>query len=466
MGEVIRLGVHAIEDGPAASLSTLRRLTGMEASEFAAAIATEAREPLGTLVYMAYEADNCPPACILSAAHRIVARVNSKEDPAAGASAGAPAAPVIVPPQVGMLAKREIPASRSRSRLVPHATLADVDGQFLALAGAATIGELGEELLAALSSQDPGTPRRIGHVDAADLQHVIDGMERADHSAGGRTVVRSLALGQLNWAQDALLMASFTQPSARTAWMTAVARLGRLAGFMSVDAHDQDAAKRCFLMALQIAAAADDWPSRLNVLSGMARQAVHLGDGTAALKISTLARAGETLASPTTRAMMKVLEARALGVLGRADDAMSAVRQAEDFFAHRRPEDDPPWLWFYDDAQLLGDTGHALFPLALADVQTDAISRLRTAVQTHSASDTRGRTFSLIKQATLEVHENPGLDSYRKASEAIDSTVQLRSGRALDYLRDLGRVLSATGTAEGHSLAGEVNLVLSAIRTA
>lgn len=185
----------------------------------------------------------------------------------------------------------------------------------------------------------------------------------------------------------------------------------------------------------------------------MVRQAVHLDDGHAALKICSLARAGEGAASTTTRAMVQVLEARAYGILGRTDEAVTAVRQAEDLFARRKPEDDPPWLWFYDEAQLLGDTGHALFPLALADEKVDAIRRLHFAVDKHSAADTRGRTFSLIKLATLEVHENPRPGAYEMAREAIAATAHLRSGRALDYLGDLGRILRSTGTDEASELA-------------
>lgn len=347
----------------------------------------------------------------------------------------------------------------------------EIGTQLLAFASAATIGVLGDEALESVAAglAGPGIPKRIGHIDVADLHRVIDGMERADHAAGGRTVVRSLAVDQLKWAQQTLQLASFPTATVRTAWMTAVARVGRLAGFMSVDARDHDTARRCFLIALQIAAQAEDWPSRLNVLSGMARQAVHLGDGDGALKITLLARAGEGSASDTTRAMLRVLEARAYGVLGRANDAVTAVGQAEDCYAERKPGDDPPWLWFYDEAQLFGDTGHALYPLALAGVEVDgevvdAEQRLRKAVDKHAPTDTRGRTFSLVKLATLQVRHAPGAPAYETASSAIAAVAELRSGRALDYLNDLGRVLRRTGTDEATALAGEVSRTLRAVR--
>jgi hypothetical protein len=359
---------------------------------------------------------------------------------------------------LGFYSRRSQPSGRPST--------VDVDGQLLAFAGAATVGALDGSTLAALSSSvaAPGTPSRIGHIDVVDLHRVIDGMERADHAAGGRTVVRSLALGQLSWAQETLRLASFRTADVRAAWMVAVARLGRLAGFMSVDARDHETARRCFLVALQIASEADNWPSRLNVLSGMVRQAVHLGEGDSALKITTLARAGELSASTTTRAMMRVLEARAYGVLGQAAEATSAVGEAERLYAQRRPEDDPPWLWFYDDAQLLGDTGHALFPLALVGAKVDAVKRLRQAVNGHNPADTRGRVFSLIKLATLEVRHDPGESAYTTVREAIKAVTGLRSGRALDYLNDLGRVLRRTGTDEARGLAGQVSAVLKEVR--
>jgi hypothetical protein len=164
--------------------------------------------------------------------------------------------------------------------------------------------------------------------------------------------------------------------------------------------------------------------------------------------------------------MMRVLEARAYGVLGRSVEAVTAVKQAEECFSHQQSEDDPPWLWFYDEAQLLGDTGHALFPLALANEQVDAMRRLRFAVDTHNAADTRGRTFSLIKLATLEVHETPVPEAYETAREAIKATGQLRSGRALDYLGDLGRVLAHTGSDEACALASEADKTLDRVQLA
>ncbi|MEV4639817.1 hypothetical protein AB0J80_20970 [Actinoplanes sp. NPDC049548] len=369
---------------------------------------------------------------------------------------------------LGVTADAELGFYSRRSGGTHRPASIDVDRQLPALASAATVGELTSGTIGALTSGlgAPRMPARVGRADVADLNRVIDGMERADHAAGGRTVVRTLALAQLSWAQETLRLSSFRAADVRTAWMTAVARLGRLAGFMCVDARDHRTARQTFLIALQIAAAADSWPSRLNVISGMVRQAVHLGDGRSALLLTTLARAGESSASLTTLAMLRVLEARAYGVLGRAAEAAAAVEAAESLFARRKPEDDPPWLWFYDEAQLLGDTGHALYPLALGGCDVDAIRRLRGAVDLHDVADLRGRAFSLTKLATLEVRTRCGREALATADRAIAATADLRSGRALDFLNDLGRALRSAGDEESRALAAKVSETLRTARRA
>ena len=124
----------------------------------------------------------------------------------------------------------------------------------------------------------------------------------------------------------------------------------------------------------------------------------------------------------------------------------------------------PPGFWFYDQAQLLGDTGHALFPLALGGADVDAERRLSEAVDQHSPTDTRGRTFSLVKLATLQVRNEPGKRAYAVAAQARSAVVELRSGRALDYLNDLGRVLRRDGSEEAAALAADISATLKAVR--
>ena len=348
----------------------------------------------------------------------------------------------------------------------PPPPSADGGSALVADAGAATLGVLAPDVVETLGAflDQPAPAKRLGMVDVADLHSMIDDMEHADHSAGGRTVVRSMALQQLAWATHSAKQASFRDAESRAAWASAVARLGRLAGFMSVDAREHDVARRAFLLSLQVAAQAEDWPSRLHVLSGMCRQAVHLGDADSALKLAQLAKAGDAHSSPTARAVVRVLEARAYGLMGRKEETLRSVYEAESLFEARRPDEDPPWLWYYDDAQFYGDTGQALYPLALAGKDVDAEHRLRRAVDTHLATDTRGRTFSLVKLATIQAKREPDAAALTTAREATKAVQELRSGRAFDYLADLGNALRRSGSDEAAELASEISRTLKSAR--
>lgn len=330
----------------------------------------------------------------------------------------------------------------------------------LRAAGSATLGVLNG---APLTAGTPG-PGRIHSNDVADLHHLCDTVERSDHATGGGTLWRRVALDRLHAIHGTTRTASYRRPEIRTAWLSAVARLGRLAGFMSADAGQHDVARRVYLAALQIAATANDWPVRVNILAGMARQAIQIGDGRTALSLASLARAGEDDASATTQAMLHVVKARAYGLLREPDKALTAVSRAEDLFADRDPSADPPWLWYYDAAQLAGDTGHALWPLAMRGTIDIALcaDRLTRAVRLHDPADTRGRAFSLAKLATLQVRYRPDAEAYTVAAEAIDAVRGLRSGRARADLRTLGRTLRRIDDDRARELAGAARNALRA----
>ncbi|GAA2770110.1 hypothetical protein [Nonomuraea dietziae] len=65
------------------------------------------------------------------------------------------------------------------------------------------------------------------------------------------------------------------------------------------------------------------------------------------------------------RAMLLTGRARALAKLGRVQETLATVGQADEQFARIHPAEEAPWMRYYDAAQHAGDTGHALFDLAM-----------------------------------------------------------------------------------------------------
>jgi hypothetical protein len=56
---------------------------------------------------------------------------------------------------------------------------------------------------------------------------------------------------------------------------------------------------------------------------------------------------------------------RALAKMRRVNETLTAIGTAEDHFARSTPADDPPFLSNYNAAFLAGNTGDALFDLAV-----------------------------------------------------------------------------------------------------
>ncbi|MBY8854525.1 XRE family transcriptional regulator, partial [Saccharothrix sp. MB29] len=63
--------------------------------------------------------------------------------------------------------------------------------------------------------------------------------------------------------------------------------------------------------------------------------------------------------------MLHTARGRAFARLGRIEDTVAAVGVADEEFGRSRPVDDPPWMRYYDAAQHAGDTGHALWDIAI-----------------------------------------------------------------------------------------------------
>lgn len=305
--------------------------------------------------------------------------------------------------------------------------------------------------------------QRIRTGDVVDFHAMIDMWERLDHSRGGMSSFRSTVLAQVAQAERALGSASFENDSVRRAWMSAVSRAARLAAFSSFDAREHDIARRAFLLAQQAAAEADDWPARINILCGMARQSIYTGNASNALQLVSLARIGEDQSSATTRAMIGSVRARTFAALGRGEDAVRAVKEAEDAFGHRDAAADPPFLWYYDEAQVSGDTGHALYALAINDetFAQAADQHLSRAVELHHPDDVRARSFSLCKLTALRLKWDSSTASLALVEDAIESVSKIRSGRALDDLITVGQMLPSDD-ATARDLAKRIAAIVAA----
>jgi hypothetical protein len=170
----------------------------------------------------------------------------------------------------------------------------------------------------------------------------------------------------------------------------------------------------------------------------MARQAIWCCSPDNGLTFTELALVRADRLTGTERAMLHTARARALAKLSRVQETLSAVGEADEAFGESKPTEDPPWMAYYDHAQHCGDTGHALFDLAIdGHSEPTAFHRLAEAVNGHSDAYTRSRAISGTKLATLTMALGDPSEAAVIGHRAIDDAGRLRSRRAVDDLCEL-----------------------------
>ncbi|SDS07783.1 hypothetical protein [Jiangella sp. DSM 45060] len=288
------------------------------------------------------------------------------------------------------------------------------------------------DLLAPLRPSD--APKRVGRSEIEQVRGAADLLVSWGHSHGGAGV-REAANAQLRWFGQ-LLNAQAT-PEVRVELHEAVGLLGHATAHMAFDACAYDDARQIFKFALACSEEVGSWHLRAKVLSSLARQEIWRGEPDLGLTYAELALVRADRLTATEQAMLHTARARALAKLGRYQDTLRAVGQADEAFAGTAPDGDPPWMGYYDAAQHAGDTGHALFDLTVQGHDTEAAPRLLAAVDGHTAGYVRSRAMSQTKLASLTMAVGDPGEAARIGLAAVDDAGRLHSRRAAMDLAEL-----------------------------
>ncbi len=319
-----------------------------------------------------------------------------------------------------------------------------LDENMIRYTGAATIGALSAHLPGLLRGalRRTAIPARIGEHHVEQLNQIVEFFESSDWLFGGG-MSRNAAAGQLEWCCEVLAKSAMSD-QIRQAWQSSTARLAGRAGFMSFDCGDHLAARRFFLVALQLAAEAGDVQERVYTLHDAAHQAIRLDRNELSLDLVRLAHGEDRHLSPVARAILTAVKAQTLGRQGDVAAVERTVGQADDLFAQRAADpDDPTWARYYHPAQMTCEGGRALFDAARhtgdARIATMAEHRLQSSYDLSPADRARSRSFDLIRIACLVLRfDDPhrGLDL---ADLALNEAAPLRSKRIADDIRMLAR---------------------------
>lgn len=317
------------------------------------------------------------------------------------------------------------------------ATVAAVDRKdFLRAALGVTVGAMVRPVGELLDAREPApVPSFVGRTEIEGIRQTALVFGTWDHTYGGG-LVREAVSAQLRYS--AQLLNARCSDRLRNELYSAVGYLGHTAGFMAFDAYAHADARNIFQFALACAEEAADWHLRAKVLSSMARQAIWCGGPDGGLTLVELAMVRADRVTPTERAMLLAARARALAKLRRTQETITAIGMADEEFSHAQPANDPDWMRYYDAAQHRGDTGHALWDVAMAgQFVTEATDRLAQAVAGHTDTYARSRAISGIKLASLTMATGDPDEAGAIGQRALASAGTIRSRRAADDLRQL-----------------------------
>jgi hypothetical protein len=330
-----------------------------------------------------------------------------------------------------------------------------VAGLTLGVAGAAGLDI--HRILALLPHTDPAGFRHVGVADVDVIEQAADAYSRQDF-AHGSGLVRDAAVTQLGAVLP--LLDAQVSPELRPRLMIATARLATQAGWMSFEVKQHDAARRLWMIALDLSRNAQHplgTDQTVFVLYDMALQAVHLERPDEALqlvKIGHGAAAGRQPVSASTTCCVANVQARAYAARGDAAGCDQALGQMAEHLGGSDPASNESWSApLANEIYLAAFQGNAHYTLALTDRDPHAASRavplLRHAVDHYGPEHARPRGQYLPDLVGAHALAGDVDTAVTVGHQAVDAVSVLSSPRAYDRLRVLDTVLEPLHTSPG-----------------
>jgi len=149
------------------------------------------------------------------------------------------------------------------------------------------------------------------------------------------------------------------------------------------------------------------------------------GELKAALALARAARrAGARSATATTRSWLAGLEAQALARLHESKSCFVALRQAETAIGQARPEEDPPWMYSFDEGRLAALAGTCYRQLGKI---TAAERTLQDALEALDPSCTRRRSEALLELALVQLEKEDIDKACRFAAQSYEAAIEAGS---------------------------------------
>jgi transcriptional regulator with XRE-family HTH domain len=318
-----------------------------------------------------------------------------------------------------------------------------VAGLALGIPGTVMTGRLDD--LVPAGEVEPLT--HVGIADVTRIEAATAAFRTWDNQRGGGGS-RAAVTGHLQWVVATARRASCASEDIRTRLLTATADLASLVAFMHYDVELHEDARRLWLIALDAAREAHNADLVSKVLREMAHQALHLDRPDEALRLlqvaatTSLATVANQVA-PAALAELAAYEGWAHAMMGRVQQCRGALGRAEEAFNGARTDELPPWMSYFDIAELNALRGHCLHVLANERVEAAAEAEplLRAAVKDRGAEYVRRKTLNQIALSATYFQRGVDIEEgIAVGQRALLGARSLSSPRALSRLRGLAKV--------------------------
>jgi transcriptional regulator with XRE-family HTH domain/tetratricopeptide (TPR) repeat protein len=305
----------------------------------------------------------------------------------------------------------------------------------IVMGAALTPSEL--NLIAVAPGRTP-IPKRVGNTEVEQLRALTSALRAYDVAHGGGSC-RDAILAHVQWAES-LLNSTYTD-EIRPRLLSAVAEIKTLAGWTAHDLGLAGEARRYLGQAVLDTQDAGNPTHSAIVLFHLGRVPLDNGDPREALKFFQLGQiAAQDSRSSLAVAFLLANEAVAYAHQGDGRQAVTALRRAEDEFAHANLDDQhPEFTRFFDQVALNTAAARVHSQLGLGDAghREEAISRLNRTLADTPSGHGRQRAFNLAWLATCTLADGDLATGVRIGNQALDAVREIKSTRLLHSLKPL-----------------------------
>ncbi|CAM5310580.1 sporulation protein [Streptomyces fumanus] len=246
-----------------------------------------------------------------------------------------------------------------------------------------------------------------------------------------------------------LLNASYSE-KVGTALFGAAAEVSQLLAWTAYDSGNHRLAHRYLTSTLRLSQVIDDRMFGARILGNLSHQANYLGNHRQAIQLARAAVEGaKGKATPRAMANYWSMEARALSNAGDRTGAAAAMNQAERHFERADSAEDPTWLTYFDDAELLGEFCHCFRDLKM---RREAVEHAQRAVDNTDPQYARTLGFCRMVLAQSQLLSGELEAAVTTASLAVTDGDSLQSSRFQRYVTDFQAEVS-THAANPHVAA-------------